>query len=211
MLVTRRAFLRLASPQSSRNTLKFCPLIPLKRTSDTQWMQTMPASSFPFSYLASSVQIVGGYGFYVHTYAVTNNPATISWTSASLLVVSPNPGVSISTTRLLSSVNSSASLTSAVHDPRSIQTRGLRLPARSMSYCIVDSEFADEPGIPCPSRLHGRSKGTAVTLNQPHHHLKGSVRRRGVGRVMCVQLVGKSEYYRFGLHRGKGSDKKRKT
>ena len=68
-----------------------------------------PASFDPFSYLASSIQIVGGYRLHFHTYVVAKKPAIIFKISVSLLVVSSNPGVSMSTTCLPSSVNSSAS------------------------------------------------------------------------------------------------------
>ena len=53
--------------------------------------------------------------------------------SVSLFVVSSNPGVSMSTTRLPSSVNSFASWTSGVHDSRADPTCRLDLLARFMN------------------------------------------------------------------------------
>jgi len=60
--------------------------------------------------------------------------------SVSLLVVSSNPGVSMSTTRLPSSVNSFASWTSGVHDSKSIPTRKFERLARLMNY-IASTKF----------------------------------------------------------------------
>ena len=62
--------------------------------------------------------------------------------SVSLFVVSSNPGVSMSATRLPSSVNSSASLTSSVHEARSVPTRRFERLARLMNW-RVSIRFSD--------------------------------------------------------------------
>ena len=71
------------------------------------------------------------------THVVAKKSAIIFNTSVSLLVVSSNPGVSMSTTRLPSSMNSSASLTSSVHDLRSIPTGRFEQLARLMNWIAL--------------------------------------------------------------------------
>lgn len=95
-----------------------------------------PASFDPSSYLKSP-----GFGTSeicserppCHAYAVAKKSAIILKTSVSLLVVSSNPGVSMSTTRLPSSVNSFASWTSSVHDVRFTPTCKFEWLARLMN------------------------------------------------------------------------------
>jgi hypothetical protein len=93
----------------------------------------IPASFDPFSYLAINVQIVNGHEIYIWAYVVAKKVAIVFKISVSLFVVSSNPGVSMSTTCLPSSVNLSASWTSAVHDSKSIPTRRFERLARLMN------------------------------------------------------------------------------
>jgi len=97
-----------------------------------------PASFDPPSYLVARVQFfkprtTDRNGHYIHTYVVAKKSAINLNTSVSLFVVSSNPGVSISTTRLPSSVNSFASWTSSVHDSRLSPTCSFELLARLMN------------------------------------------------------------------------------
>jgi len=97
-----------------------------------------PASFDPPLYLVSKVQFfiprtTGRNGHYIRTYVVARKSAIILSTSVSLFVVSSNPGVSMSTTRLPSSVNSFASWTSSVHDSRLSPTCRFEPLARLMN------------------------------------------------------------------------------
>ena len=68
------------------------------------------------------------------TYVVVKNVAIISKISVSLFEVSLNPGVSTRTTLLPSRVNSSESLTSAVHDSKPVATGRFEPLARLMNW-----------------------------------------------------------------------------
>ena len=70
----------------------------------------------------------------VYTHKVAKKAAIISKISASLFVVSSNPGVSMRITALPSRVNTSANLTSAVHDSKPIPTRRFEPLARLINW-----------------------------------------------------------------------------
>jgi hypothetical protein len=89
-----------------------------------------PASRDPFLYLVIVVQVICGKGICAGAYDVARKVAMFLKMSVSLFVVSSNPGVSMSTTRLPSSVNSFASWTSGVHDSKAAPTCKFDLLAR---------------------------------------------------------------------------------
>ena len=95
-----------------------------------------PANRDPFSYLVIIVQVTDAHEICARAHVVAKKVAMFFRICVSLFVVSSNPGVSISTTRLPSSVNSFASWTSDVHDSKSIPTRKFEWLTRLMNCSI---------------------------------------------------------------------------
>ena len=95
----------------------------------------IPASLDPLSYLLrSSVRKIEKQRTPVCTYVEAKKVAIIVRISVSVFDVSSNPGVSMRITLLPSRVNSSASVTSAVHDANPIPIRRFEPLARLINW-----------------------------------------------------------------------------
>jgi len=133
IFVTITTFFNVLSPQSWRNILKFRVDIPLIRKSEIRCMYITPASVWPCSYLYV-VSCLLKHILAVLTYVVARKRAIIRRMSASLLVVSSNPGVSINATIRPPSSNGCATLIISVQDSSPAPTRRSDPLARLINY-----------------------------------------------------------------------------